>query len=404
VEAKPGAKTGEVQLFLATPGCKTIRFGPVTLVDPSPQTQQLWNNLTEIVLEGYTKDSWARQVDTNATIEATDDQGKNEIAGLTRILGGNRMAVYGRFLSGSSVTDSGSSEAVTGALVVSYLQSMKNKTGQLECRIEKTIRKIQDCPLEPLPSPRSHKSMHGHQPAPPSPATAITTTLTKLSAASPPFRTMMATASSASARSSVPPTRAGATWTPIRSTKSLPSAAKSASPTTVVLAPVPAISPPRRSSLVKEPAMIKFRQLLDDKLEETFAARSWSAGADGHHRQQRGFLEATDLWNEQQQQQQPGGAAFGELSDETKGAFVCVVEEAVRLYDGDMVVRKNSRSMKRLSHVTIFKNEEAAKERAASAFGKTRLCLYWLKGACIKGDQCTYAHGKHELVGERFSN
>jgi len=152
--ADTAARNDEVQLFLAIGGvCKTILLGTVTLVNNScPQTRQLWTDLTRIVLEDYTKAAWARHVVTNVTIEASDNQGKNEIAGFLREMGINRKSAYGRFLI-SSVMGDGSSKAVTGAMVVSYVQCMKNEKGRLECRVEKDIRRIKDCPLEPLSSP-----------------------------------------------------------------------------------------------------------------------------------------------------------------------------------------------------------------------------------------------------------
>jgi hypothetical protein len=131
--------------------------------------------------------------------------------------------------------------------------------------------------------------------------------------------------------------------------------------------------------------MVKFRQCLDSKLKETFDCR------------QRDFLEATKLWNEQE-------GVFVELSNALKRAFISVVEQAAVAFNTEtnskLVVRKNFQTLRRLSRVTIFKDEAAAKRYALQTFGKTKICIYWAKGHCFKGDECTYAHGEHEIVSD----
>lgn len=398
------AKTNQV-LFWTPRGSESIRIGPASLVDPCPQTERLWKNLTEIVLSDYTADTWARNIETNATIHATDERGVNEIAHLIRVLGGNRESLVGRFVVGSSsdVLHSGAVEAPTGVMVISYLQSMKNKKGCLECRLETDIRRVKDCPLGPLswqsPKTKDTTSLSARSPTfRPAMASASTMSWTpdrnKYGAtggtsASPttmswrtPVRssknncTISSTVSNAtSSLGAASPSSSTMSWTPVRSKKHSPETS-SASPTTVMHF--------QNTPLVEEPIMIRFRQSLDKKLKETFSG-------------QRDFLEATDLWNEQE-------GAFGELSYELKRAFVAVVEQAVDMCNHEtskyLVIRKNTASMRKLNKVTIFKNNGVAKRYALQTYGKTRICHYWANGNCIKGDKCSYAHGEHELVRE----
>lgn len=136
----------KVGLFLAGKGGATL-LGSAAFVVQDAQMQKVVDHSCKIILEGNTSDLWARNVECNATIEVTENEAKNNIARLVRDLGVHRKSVYGRFRA-----EEGSPGSETGILVIPYVQSMKNKKGQLECLLEKDIRKLDDCPLEPLPS------------------------------------------------------------------------------------------------------------------------------------------------------------------------------------------------------------------------------------------------------------
>lgn len=63
----------------------------------------------------------------------------------------------------------------------------------------------------------------------------------------------------------------------------------------------------------------------------------------------------------------------------------------------DLAVRKNTTNIRKLNKVTIF---SVAKRYALQAYGKTKICVFWTKDNCAKGDKCSYmyAHGEHELA------
>jgi hypothetical protein len=41
--------------------------------------------------------------------------------------------------------------------------------------------------------------------------------------------------------------------------------------------------------------------------------------------------------------------------------------------------------------------QEGRSKRFYNQFHKTSLCLYWVKNMCNKGDNCSYAHGRHQI-------
>lgn len=153
-QANNNLQRHSVQLFMIVPNNgkpKAIRLGLVTpVVITQRSTQNLWEGLTNIYLEGFTTEAWARQVDTNMTIETTNHHDKNEIAGFLRELNRERKSAYGRIRGeGSSIQAPGAT--TTGALVISHRQSKSNEgKGQLVCRLEKDIRDIKGCSLAPM--------------------------------------------------------------------------------------------------------------------------------------------------------------------------------------------------------------------------------------------------------------
>jgi hypothetical protein len=158
----------EIKLYLIPqPGSKPEFLASLQVVDPSPAVSKLWNDTLpdQVVLEGYTRDSWAwkpSSVWQNITCVSTD--GRNKLPGFTGYLKQRTKSAYGRFQS--------------AVFVVSYIQSKAASIdpNRVECRITLDPSKIPGCTL---PAPAAAVTAV----RPPQPAVAVTA-----AAAAPPKR------------------------------------------------------------------------------------------------------------------------------------------------------------------------------------------------------------------------
>lgn len=120
------------------PGSKPEFLADVRVVDPSPAASKLWNSSdlpNEIVLEGYTRESWAKAgAFLTLTVESVD--GRNKVSGFLSYLQQRQKACYGRFAS-------------KGVWVVAPVQPKQKDSNRMECRIAIDFTTIPDCDLKP---------------------------------------------------------------------------------------------------------------------------------------------------------------------------------------------------------------------------------------------------------------
>jgi hypothetical protein len=162
----------EIKLYLIPqPGAKPEFLASLQVVDPSPAVTTLWNDRLpeQVVLEGYTRDSWAWKPSSAwQTITCVSTDGRNKLPGFNGYLKQRTKSAYGR-CQGSSV------------FVVSYIQSKAaaDDPNRVECRIALDSSKIPGCSLP--------ASVAAAAPAakPPKPAVAVAV---NTGAAAPPKR------------------------------------------------------------------------------------------------------------------------------------------------------------------------------------------------------------------------
>lgn len=115
------------------------------------ERMMIWNQHlpSEIVLEAYTRESWAWKPSTDhwtATLTVQSVDGRNKLTGFLDYLKQRQKSAYGRF-------------APTGVFVVSYVQPSGNRSSsgassrqqiaQMTCRVALDLTKIPKCNLKP---------------------------------------------------------------------------------------------------------------------------------------------------------------------------------------------------------------------------------------------------------------
>jgi hypothetical protein len=138
----------EIKLYLIPqPGAKPEFLASLQVVDPSPAVTTLWNDRLpeQVVLEGYTRDSWAwKPSPVWQTITCVSTDGRKKLPGFTGYLKERTKSAYGRFQKSSSCV-----------WVVSYIQSKAATVdpNRVECRIALDSSKIPGCSLSASAAP-----------------------------------------------------------------------------------------------------------------------------------------------------------------------------------------------------------------------------------------------------------
>jgi hypothetical protein len=133
----------QIKLLLAPqPGAAPEFLDDIALVNPSPAVLQFWTehlSESQIVLEGYTRDSWAwKPGDVWTTFTVTSATGRKKLPGFLGYLKQRQKSCYGRF-------------APRGLFVISYTQSHKNTEDQkMDCRVAIDMSQVPKCNLKPL--------------------------------------------------------------------------------------------------------------------------------------------------------------------------------------------------------------------------------------------------------------
>ena len=139
----------QIQLMLVPePGKAPQALATLQVVNPSPAVSKVWDQVhthsKTVVLEGYTRDSWAWKpsgptVWTVLVVESVD--GRKKLPGFNKYLKDRQKCAYGRFLLGGT----------TGIWVVSYVQKPTGHEDRMECRISLDLTKIPGCTLSASP-------------------------------------------------------------------------------------------------------------------------------------------------------------------------------------------------------------------------------------------------------------
>ena len=134
--------------LIPTPGAKPEFLAALEPVQKEDVSSQLWNEILKhnkvIMLEGYTRDSWA--LDTSVTkwssLQVHSVDGRNKLPGFVQYLRERQKTSFGRFIMGKSDSESG---LTTFVWVISHKQT---SSMQLSCRVA-PIDTIPKCPLRP---------------------------------------------------------------------------------------------------------------------------------------------------------------------------------------------------------------------------------------------------------------
>mmetsp|Transcript_24030 Transcript_24030/g.56716 ORF Transcript_24030/g.56716 Transcript_24030/m.56716 type:complete len:412 (+) Transcript_24030:60-1295(+) len=139
--------------LVPTPGAKPEFLAKVEPIRKEDSPSQLWQSMISrnkvLVLEGYTRDSWA--LDTAATkwssIQVKSVDGRNKLPGFVKYLRERQKACFGRFVASTSNANN-KNNLNTFVLVISYKQTSST---QLSCRVA-PIDSIPKCRLRPKSS------------------------------------------------------------------------------------------------------------------------------------------------------------------------------------------------------------------------------------------------------------
>ena len=134
----------QIKLLLAPqPGAKPEYVDDVTLVSPSPAVLALWNQQLPdtLVLEGYTRETWAWKPHPTAwvTVTIASATQRQKLPGFCDYLKQRQKSCYGRW-------------GTQGVAVVAYTQPSQYKTIQpfcVDCRIATDMKQIPKCNLKP---------------------------------------------------------------------------------------------------------------------------------------------------------------------------------------------------------------------------------------------------------------
>lgn len=157
---------GPVELRLVpTPGAKPEFLAAVEPIQKEESLSQLWQSIKNhnkvIILEGYTRDSWA--LDTAATkwssIQVKSVDGRNKLPGFVKYLRERQKTSFGRFVMNAKSADNEKS-LTTFVWVISHKQT---SSSQLSCRVA-PIHSIPKCPLRPKSSTTVPNSTSGRKP------------------------------------------------------------------------------------------------------------------------------------------------------------------------------------------------------------------------------------------------
>ena len=134
-------------MLVPEPGKPAQALATLQVVDPSPAVSKVWEQVhthsKTVVLEGYTRDSWAWKPGAatwNVVIVQSVD-GKKKLPGFHKYLKERQKCAYGRFLLGET----------TGIWVVSYVQKPTGHEDRIESRICLDLTKIPGCTLSAAP-------------------------------------------------------------------------------------------------------------------------------------------------------------------------------------------------------------------------------------------------------------
>jgi len=142
---------GSVEIRLVpTPGASPEFLASVEPVQKENSPSQIWQCIAShnkvIVLEGYTRESWA--LDTTATkwssllVRSVD--GRNKLPGFVKYLRERQKSCFGRFIMNTKAADN-ERHLTTFVWIISHKQT---SSSQLSCRLA-PIHSIPKCPLRP---------------------------------------------------------------------------------------------------------------------------------------------------------------------------------------------------------------------------------------------------------------
>jgi len=142
---------GSIEFRLVpTPRAKPEFLAAVEPIQKEDSPSQMWQSIAShnkvIILEGYTRESWA--LNTAATkwtsFQVKSVDGRNKLPGFVEYLRERQKTCFGRFIMNTNTADNGRS-LTTFVWIISHKQT---SSSQLSCRMA-PIHSIPKCPLRP---------------------------------------------------------------------------------------------------------------------------------------------------------------------------------------------------------------------------------------------------------------
>jgi hypothetical protein len=144
--------------LIPAPGTKPEFLATIEAADSDqrlPIVTQLWSTLPdEIILEGYTRDSWAADTSTQwRSIHVKSVDGRQKLPGFTKYLRDRQKTAYGRLVLRSSSTRGGEGSSSTNSCFMWVISPKQASSTTLMCRVA-PMNGIPQCPLPPLSVPK----------------------------------------------------------------------------------------------------------------------------------------------------------------------------------------------------------------------------------------------------------
>ena len=136
--------------LIPAPGAKPEFLAALEPIQKEDNPSQIWRSIASlnkvIILEGYTRESWA--IDTSFTqwssLQVNSVDGRNKLPGFVKYLGERQKTCFGRFIMNKK-TPENEIGLTTFVWVISHKQT---SSSQLSCRVA-PIDSIPKCPLRP---------------------------------------------------------------------------------------------------------------------------------------------------------------------------------------------------------------------------------------------------------------
>ena len=156
---------GPIEIRLVpTPGAKPEFLAKIEPIKKEDSPSQLWQSIAShnnvLVLEGYTRDSWALDTTTTkwSSIQVKSIDGRNKLPGFVKYLRERKKACFGRFVMSMSSANN-RHNLTTFVWVIPFKQTSST---QLSCRVA-PIESIPNCRLRPKSSATAPAATSGQK-------------------------------------------------------------------------------------------------------------------------------------------------------------------------------------------------------------------------------------------------